>query len=127
MSIELKIKAKHLALEPSIIRCEEKKIKKQIKWARANSKDTGALITKLWSLSSHRKREVCNEARATQLARVYLANKPYSSAEKKRKADREYSFQRNIIPRIVAMIKKYGTGDQLKIDDKSIQVWSKID
>ena len=127
MSIELKIKQKYLALEPGIIRSEERKLKSQIKWLKKNSLEgTDALSWKLNSLQSHRRREVCNESRATLLARTYLAGKPYSHAEKKRKADREDSFQRLVVPRIVAMVKKYGKGDQLLVDNTSISKWSAI-
>jgi len=126
MSIELKIKAKHLALEPGIIRHEEEKLQKQIDWAVKNSRETWQLIGQLWRLRNHRNNEVCNEARATNLARTYLAGKPYSYAEKKRKEDKEFSFQNHVIPRITAMVKKYGKGDQLKADDKTIIEWSKL-
>lgn len=34
MSVELKIKAKHLALEPAIIRREERKLKNQFHWLK---------------------------------------------------------------------------------------------
>jgi hypothetical protein len=36
MSIELKIKAKHLALEPGIIRHEEEKLKERIKHSQGD-------------------------------------------------------------------------------------------
>lgn len=127
MSIELKIKEKHLALEPGIIRCEEEKLKEQIKYNKDKLKDTGALVTKLWSLGRHRRWDVCNETRATHLARTYLAGKPYTYAEKKRKQDRESRFQYSIIPRIVAMVKKYGIGDQLNIDDNKIRAWARLE
>lgn len=130
MSIELKIKAKHLALEPGIIRHEEEKLQKQIDWHRKNDKDSGALIMQLWQLRNHRKNEVRNESRATNLARVYLAGKPYSFAEKKRKVDNEFTFDHLVIPRIAAMAKKYGPWQQRSTDDKvmqdKIREWSKI-
>jgi hypothetical protein len=121
MNIELKIKAKHLALEPSIIKCEENKLKKQIKYTKGTD---AKLIYKLNELVNHRKWNVRNESRATELARAYLAGKPYTYVEKKRKDDG--MFQLYIVPRIVAMVTKYGTGDQRKIDRKIIQEWSKL-
>lgn len=120
MSIELKIKSKHLALEPRIIKHEEEKLKKQIKYNNTDYK----LVDKLNSLVCHRKHNVRNEVRATELARAYLAGKTYTYVEKKRKD--EGSFQLYIVPRIVAMVTKYGTGDQRKVDKKTIQDWSKI-
>jgi hypothetical protein len=121
MCIELKIKAKHLALEPKVIRCEEEKLKKQIKYTKGTD---AKLIQKLDSLTCHRKWNVRNESRATELARAYLAGKPYSYVEKKRNCDG--MFQLYIVPRIVAMVTKYGTGDQRKVDRKIIQEWSKL-
>ncbi len=121
MSIELKIKAKHLALEPSIIRCEERKLKKQIKYT--NGTDAN-LICKLDSLVCHRRWNVRNESRATELARAYLAGKPYTFVEKKRKDDG--MFQLYIVPRIVAMVTKYGKGEQRRVDAKIIREWSQL-
>ena len=82
MCIELKIKAKHLALEPKIIKHEERKLKGQIKYTKGTDAN---LIYKLNDLVNHRKWNVRNESRATELARAYLAGKPYSYVEKKRK------------------------------------------
>ena len=121
MCIELKIKAKHLALEPQVIKHEERKLKGQIKFTKGTD---AKLIYKLNDLVNHRKWNVRNESRATELARTYLAGKPYSYAEKSRKND--VMFQLYIVPRIVAMVTKYGTGDQRKVDRKIIQEWSKL-
>ena len=123
MCIELKIKAKHLALEPSIIRKEEEKLKKQMKYNRGE-KSYFDLDRKREQLSLHRRWNVRNESRATELARAYLAGKPYSYVEKKRKDDG--MFQLYIIPRIHSMITKYGKGDQRRIDIKEIREWSKL-
>jgi len=121
MNIELKIKAKHLALEPSIIKREEKKLKKQIKYTKGTDI---SLIWKLNDLVNHRKWNVRNESRATELARAYLAGKPYNYVEKKR--NNEIMFQLYIVPRIVTMVTRYGKGDQRKIDKSHIQEWSKV-
>lgn len=110
MSVELKIKAKHLALEPSIIRKEEKKLLKQIKWWKAqlpNDEDKiYSLHSKRVSLSNHRKWDVRNEARATQLARAFLKQVPYRTVEQKSRHD--YNFRVYILPRVFAMVAKYG-------------------
>ncbi len=121
MCIELKIKAKHLALEPSIIRKEERKLKKQIKYTNGTDQN---LIWKFESLISHRRWNVRNESRATELARAYLAGKPYTFVEKKRKD--EMMFQLYIVPRIVVMVTKYGKGDQRRITADEIREWSKL-
>jgi hypothetical protein len=135
MTIELKIKSKHLALEPAIIRNEEKKIEEQIQYLKGKASSRpdadekmNSLRWKLRSLNLHRRNNVRNEARATLLARTFLAGKPYIHSEKKRRADREDSFQRLIIPRITAMANKYGGSypNQLKIEDKIIQEWAKF-
>jgi hypothetical protein len=123
MCIELKIKAKHLALEPSIIRMEEERLKKQMKYNRGET-SYWDLARKREELSVHRRWNVRNEFRATELARAYLAGKPYTYVEQKRNEDG--MFQLYIVPRIVAMVTKYGKGDQRKIDRKTIQEWSKV-
>ena len=113
MSIELKIKSKHLALEPAIIRKEEQKLLKQIKYTKQFHQvndDFSDLIyplhAKYTSLSSHRKWDVRNEARATYLARAFLHGQSYKDVECKRHDD--YVFKTYIIPRIFAMVAKYG-------------------
>jgi hypothetical protein len=121
MSIELKIKSKHLALEPHIIRHEERKLKGQIKYTNGTDQ---SLIWKLNSLQSHRVRNVRNEARATYLARAFLAGKSYEYAEKKRNDDS--LFQLYIVPRIHAMVQRYGTGEQRRITVDVIKEWSKL-
>ena len=126
MCIELKIKAKHLALEPQIIRMEENKLKKQIK--HLCSEDTtsrGPLQWKLDSLINHRRWNVRIEAQATHLARAYLAGKPYLSVEKRRK-EHDIMFSTYIVPRILAMVTKYGDKEQRKATRDIICQWAKI-
>jgi hypothetical protein len=123
MSVELKIKAKHLALEPQIIRFEENKIKKHMKHCSKEEPDYTSLSWKLHSLTNHRKIDVRNEARATHLARAYLAGKAYSRCEKNLK--NPYYFTLYIVPRIVAMVTKYGTGEQRKATKDTIVEWTK--
>ena len=79
MSIKLKIKSKHLALEAGVIRFEEQKLKRQIEWLKQHQKnETETSIMGTWnSLNSHRRFEVRNEARATYLARAYIEGRKY--------------------------------------------------
>ena len=114
MSVELKIKSKHLALEPAIIRHEENKLLKQMKWYKqhhqitdtSNHEDYNKMASKHYYLALHRKSDVRNEARATHLARAYLDGKSYASVEKKCLNDR--LLWNTIVPRIVSMVMKYG-------------------
>ena len=114
MSIELKIKAKHLALEPAIIRKEEQKILKQIRSSKCN--DTAEAFRKYESLHNHRVWNVRNEARATHLARAYIAGMPYSSIEKK--IHDKSVLKCYILPRVVAMVAKYGP-----TEDRIYKTW----
>ena len=106
MSIELRIKSKHLALEPAIIKHEEAKIKRQIKWVKEKGKDSRQLQWKLESLINHRRFDVAEEQRATFIARAFIAGKPYKAVEPSRK--NEYAFRNYILPRVRAMVVKYG-------------------
>ena len=124
MSVELKIKAKHLALEPQIIRIEEEKLKKRMKNHRSDDKMSSIeLEWKLHSLTNHRKINVRNEARATQLARGYLAGKPYSRYE--RNVKDKIILTLYIVPRILAMVTRYGKGEQRKATTETIVAWTK--
>ena len=124
MTVELKIKAKHLALEPQIIRVEEEKLKKRMKHHRSDDKMSSIeLEWKLHSLTNHRKINVRNEARATHLARAYLAGKAYSRCEKNLK--NPYYFTLYIMPRILAMVTRYGTSEQRKATKDTIVEWTK--
>jgi hypothetical protein len=104
MSIELKIKYKHLALEPAIIRKEEQKILKQMR--SAYCADTEKVYNKYYSLYHHRITVVRFEARATHLARAYLAGTPYEKLEKK--IHDKFTFENVIMPRVYSMVAKYG-------------------
>ena len=114
MSVELKIKSKHLALEPAIIRKEEQKIRKQIDWLKQKHQIQDANMfddmfypyhKKWYSLHHHRKTVVRYEARATHLARAYLAGMPYEKVEKKTRVDD--TLYSNILPRVYSMVAKY--------------------
>ena len=117
MSIQLKIKSKHLALEPAIIRIEERKLKKQIDWYKMKHQVTGDmfsfykdhpdlynLFSKHGSLVSHRRIDVKNEARATYLARAYIKGMPYKAIEAKTKEKLDSS----VMTSLIRMVMKYG-------------------
>jgi len=117
MSIELKIKSKHLTEEARIIRFEERKCLKAYRWDIAQHKASGhneplkSYDSKNYrsfeSLQKHRRCDVRNENRATFLARAYISGVPYSRVEQKRKD--EFHFVHYILPRICAMVVRYGT------------------
>lgn len=111
MSIELKIKSKHLATEPAIIRHEERKLLRMAK--RREYNDTQSILVKYHSLSEHRRWVVRNESRATYLARAFLSGKPYSSIEKK--VHNHSLLRAYIVPRVIDMVLKYGPHGEQKV------------
>lgn len=117
MSIELKVKSKHLGEEARIIRFEENKLKKTIKWKHSRQ-EAAPEVYKLESLRNHRRWDVRNENRATFLARAYLAGVPYSSVEQTRKDD--VLLFTYILPRVYQMVSKYGT------DITNRREWDKV-
>lgn len=138
MSIELKIKSKHLALESKVIRFEENKLQKRVIWLYKNSSETEkskyssdywTTVWKLASLSDHRKNVVGRENRATFLARAYIAGKPYSSTERSRNPLKEEMFQRDVLPRVYEMVKKYHDKFDVRrsITVDTLKDWSKIE
>jgi hypothetical protein len=118
MSIELKIKSKHLSEEARIIRFEENKLLKQYQWSLNQYKTTGMndmyprwndkAFMSYCSLNNHRKWDVRNENRATFLARAYISGISYNTVEQKRNPDNEHTFQTFVLPRVFAMVVKYG-------------------
>ena len=141
MSIKLKIKSKHLALEPAIIRTEERKLIKQIKHYKQYhqlttdrcSYDEHPEFYKLYgqfhSLNSHRRFDVRNEARATYLARAYLEGRKYKTIEHEIKE--LGTFNTYILPRVVSMVIRYKLGkiekymkpDDVKAVREEIKAW----
>lgn len=130
MSIELKIKSKHLGEEARIIRFEEHKLTKQVNWLRKQHEGTGSnepldlFLCKPHhqrsSLREHRVKDVRRENRATFLARAYISGASYISVEAKRKPEREYEFYQFILPRVVNMVAKYGPDKvSIKIYDRT--------
>lgn len=122
MSIELKIKSKHLSEEARIIRFEERKLLKQLRWnidkhnsTDANEeypirKDTSGRAYR--NIRDHRVNDVRNENRATFLARAFLAGRTYESVENKRNC--EHTFKWLIFPRFVSMVVKYSPPEMRK-------------
>lgn len=106
MSIELKIKSKHLGLEAQVIRHEENKLKNEIRWQSARGTADSKIVSQYQSIHNHRVWDVRNENRATFLARAYLAGKPYKSVEQKIRDLAVLNYY--IVPRIFEMVNKYG-------------------
>ncbi len=124
MSIELKVKSKHLSVEAQIIRFEEQKLRKQIKWLRDNQGPKNPKLESDWfSLNSHRRNDVRNENRSTFLARAYIAGKPYNTVEASRKVEREYNFRFVVLPRVVKLVNKYS---DKKVTIEQIVEWSTL-
>lgn len=117
MSIELKIKSKHLSEEARIIRFSEQKLLKTLAYKRKKHKETGTTepfkeyvcseFQQYLSLKDHRKVDVAIENRATFLARAYLSGKLYCSIEQKRLDVKEHDFWNFVFPRIVSMVARY--------------------
>ena len=129
MSIKLKIKSKHLALEAGVIRFEEQKLKRQIEWLKTHQQDD-AKVRAMWeSLNSHRRFDVRNEARATYLARAYMEGQIYKKVEHCRKDNG--TFNTYILPRLVSMVIKYEHGkiekfmkpDAVKAVREEVKTW----
>lgn len=127
MSIELKIKSKHLSEEAKIIRFEEHKLTKQIKWLKEHQQQYETPFWKRQSLNWHRRHDVRNENRATFLARAFIAGKPYSSVEQKRNPEKEYDFRYLVVPRVLAMVKKYHPENSIRnTTEAEILGWATI-
>lgn len=122
MSLELKVKSKTLAEEARIIRREERKLKKQIEWAKIRQLVTDPTRSVWESLNSHRRVVVRNEQRGTYLARAFIAGVPYKEVEQKRKPEYAYKFVNKIIPRVVSMVNKYGDKSK-EYTAKDILAW----
>lgn len=120
MSIELKIKSKHLGLEAKVIKFEEAKLKRQIRWHTKALSPNNKLVWKLNSIVHHRKWDVRNENRATFLARAFIAGVPYKTVEHKRKPENEYAFQIYVMPRVQAMINRY---HDRNITKENLEAW----
>lgn len=122
-SVELKIKSKHLAIEPKIIKFEESKIKEKAEFQRSRQRDISKFLSTLESLRTHRRFDVSIEARATYLARGYLRGMHVRSIENKRSKDKEYTFHKYIVPRVTKMINKYGYTSGIVVDINDVTDW----
>lgn len=127
MSIELKVKTKHLGEEAKIIRFEERKqinvAVKQLNYIAKTGKEPTLLdmyeaYCIYFRLHSHRTNEVRNEVRSTFLARAYLAGQPYKIVEQNCKDT--LKLKTKIIPRTIKMIKKYSKNP---VETTDIQQW----
>lgn len=116
MSIELKIKSKHLSAEARIIRFEEYKLKNKFKRNISKHKATcnnkpydlakDSAFVSYCSIYNHRIKVVRDENRATFLARAFIAGKPYSSVESKVKCKVHFIYV--ILPKVCYMVARYG-------------------
>jgi hypothetical protein len=59
-------------------------------------------------IRQHRVEDVRWESRATHLARAFLKDKAYASVESSRKPEKEFHFRTKVLPRVKALVKKYG-------------------
>jgi hypothetical protein len=109
MTIQLKIKSKHLAAESRIIKHEECKLKNRIKLKPLNEK---SLVQSLNSLASHRKGIVRSAARSTHLAYGFLRKTSYRRIEDNRTRT-EPNWKE-----IERMVVKYGGEDQRLIKQR---------
>jgi hypothetical protein len=126
MSVELKIKSKHLSEEARIIRFEERKLYKQYQWSLNKYIEAGnndmyprwedKAFMAYTSIKAHRRKEVRNENRATFLARAYLAGKDYKTVEQK--CHDTSVLRAYIFPRICEMTNKYNSSAQTKLNKK---------
>lgn len=114
MSIQLKIKSKHLALESKVIKFEEQKLLGQARRCTAlqaeghNNNYSEQHMRAYRSIRGHRTEHVRPEARATLLARKFIQGATYAQIEQKRRPSKEYIFNMRVVPRIAAMVTKYG-------------------
>lgn len=129
MTIELKVKTKHLSEEAKIIKFEERKqLKAAVKHlnylAKTGTEPTSLDIYKAYSmyhnLQSHRTNDVRNEVRATFLARAFLDGKPYKTVEHNCKD--LIKLNSKIMPRAIKIIKKYS---KKPIEYQDVQKWFK--
>lgn len=105
---KLKIKIKHLAQEPAIIRKEERKCLGSSRWLK--EKQEGEKAQRSYfdyeQLMHHRKLHLRPHARATQLVYAFLRNKKYSETEMPNSQPLFYNDREEI----VRMIDKYDFG-----------------
>lgn len=121
--VKLKVKVKSLAEEARIIRREEVKLKKIPfnKRGKITRYTFGEHIyDPVNQLDIHRRWDVRNEARATQLAIAYIKGKKCSKIEK---SCDEYKRLYYITDRVLKMVQKYHNKNTTRED---IKEWFKI-
>jgi len=121
MSIQLKVKYKTLSNEPSIIRTEIRKLKKQYQYLKSNGRSVGDIAFKMQKLIEHKNRVVRDEARATHLARSYISGIDYNRVEQHIEQPSSLVFK--ILPKTLRMIQKYHN-PQTRIED--LHRWTTI-
>lgn len=110
--IKLKIKVKSLAEEAKIIRKEELRF-------RGTSYEQGML-------TDHRRWDVRNECRATQLAIAFLKGKPYETVEVNRRE--EFKLRYVVAKRVNRIVRKYSTPSfERGLNGKDVLEWLKLD
>ena len=84
MHIYLKIKAKELASEAKHNKLEQRKALKSAAWAKSQGKDRtyAYRMKQFYGMREHLITIVRNEARLTNIARGFLANKEYETIER---------------------------------------------
>jgi hypothetical protein len=102
MTIELKIKAKHLAAEAKIIKHEEHKLKRRIERAKAKSLSADKLRAQRLDIADHRRSVLREEARSTHLARACIKGTPYRVVEK-------FSYEAPNLSRVIKLVEKYSS------------------
>lgn len=120
MSIELKIKTKHLSSESKIIRKEELKLKKQIRSTNKYAKDgefteeqmkvfrqkARDRISQLQNIQTHRVNKLRGEARCTHLAYGFVKGVPYRAMEDKETTKSEPNWSN-----VQRMVERYSDED----------------
>ena len=94
---KIKLKVKALSLQ------EEAKIIKRLEKGCEDENGVNPIYL-------HRIQDVRTEARATNLARAFLAGKNYKTVENSRKFEKEWEFKR-VKKRLYNIIRKYGEFD----------------
>ena len=118
MIIKLKVKIKSLAAEASIIRREENKAKKTIRWARSNEARTQeyAAVQLRDSLAEHRRFHLRPEQRCSNLAYGYLRGVPYKRIEQKCHQPPDWA-------RVMNIAERFGGGNV----DNELTAWRKTE
>lgn len=102
MSVELKIKAKHLAVEARIIRHQENKAKRWAKALTRRGEDNSRAREQIESMCNHRRGKLRRSARMTHLARAFMNNRPYKQVEQPKFENRLLEWDYILIGALVA-------------------------